>query len=234
MSSRGTTNANANEWWRVDLGSTYKVTHVILYKYSYDRPYYYKIQSADDYDFTIGVVDQVTAVNETSAAITHTFSPGIVTQYLRLYCTTYSQYIDTYEFEAHGVLFAVPVADFSANRTIGYASMTVQFTDLSTSTPTSWDWDFGDGTPHSGDQNPVHVYTKSGMFSVTLVATNEAGSDTETKTNCITVKEHTSAPHSRNLATGGIDHRYSRPVSMLLATGGFNGDPGKTTIGAST
>lgn len=43
-----------------------------------------------------------------------------------------------------------------------------------------------------------------------------------------------SAPRSINLATGGIDHRYSRPVSMLLATGGFNGDPGTTIVSSST
>ena len=45
---------------------------------------------------------------------------------------------------------------------------------------------------------------------------------------------HTSAPRSINLATGGYDLRYSRPVSMLIATGGFNGDPGTTTVSCST
>jgi PKD repeat protein len=37
----------------------------------------------------------------------------------------------------------------------GYA---VQFIDLSSGTPTSWMWDFGDGTPPSSVQNPLHIY----------------------------------------------------------------------------
>ncbi|PIQ16224.1 MAG: hypothetical protein COW67_04260, partial [Flavobacteriales bacterium CG18_big_fil_WC_8_21_14_2_50_32_9] len=38
----------------------------------------------------------------------------------------------------------------------------VQFTDLSTPVPGSnivaWDWDFGDGSPNSNQQNPTHTY----------------------------------------------------------------------------
>ncbi|HEC65063.1 MAG TPA: PKD domain-containing protein [bacterium] len=79
-----------------------------------------------------------------------------------------------------------PVADFSGTPTSGYVPLTVQFTDLSTNTPTSWLWDFGDGET-SILQNPLHIYNTPGTFTVTLTATNAGGSDDEVKTDYITV-----------------------------------------------
>ena len=38
------------------------------------------------------------------------------------------------------------VVDFSANPTRGPAPLTVSFTDQSTGSITSWEWDFGDGS----------------------------------------------------------------------------------------
>ena len=79
-----------------------------------------------------------------------------------------------------------PLADFQAFPTSGIAPLTVQFTDLSTGSPTEWAWDFGDGAS-STEQNPSHTYTVAGNYSVTLTASNGAGSDTETKIDFITV-----------------------------------------------
>jgi uncharacterized repeat protein (TIGR02543 family) len=79
-----------------------------------------------------------------------------------------------------------PVADFSGSPLSGGAPLTVNFTDLSSNSPTSWSWNFGDsGT--STQQNPSHTYTSAGTYTVTLTATNSSGSDSETKTNYITV-----------------------------------------------
>ncbi len=83
---------------------------------------------------------------------------------------------------------SVPVADFAANITSGDAPLAVRFTDLSTGGPTSWAWTFGDGTT-SAEQNPVHVYTTQGTYSVNLIASNSAGSDTETRRGYITVSQ---------------------------------------------
>src|SRR5690606_13497899 len=38
-----------------------------------------------------------------------------------------------------------PVANFSTNATTICAGQSINFTDLSTNTPTSWSWNFGDG-----------------------------------------------------------------------------------------
>ncbi len=69
-----------------------------------------------------------------------------------------------------------PVADFFADVTSGDAPLTVNFTDLSQNA-TSWTWDFGDDNT-STDQHPTHIYTVAGTYSVSLTASNEAGSDT--------------------------------------------------------
>jgi PKD repeat protein len=84
-----------------------------------------------------------------------------------------------------------PVADFSASPTSGSAPLAVSFSDSSTGNPTSWSWDFGDGTSSTA-QNPTHIYAIPGSYTVSLTATNAGGSDTKTLTDYITV----SAPAS--------------------------------------
>lgn len=83
-----------------------------------------------------------------------------------------------------------PVADFVGNPTSGTPGTNVQFTDLSTNSPTQWAWNFGDGGTAT-TQNPSHTYNAVGLYTVTLTATNGTGSDGETKTNYI------------NISTGG-------------------------------
>jgi PKD repeat protein len=83
---------------------------------------------------------------------------------------------------------APPVAEFSGDPTSGCAPLTVSFTDLSTGQIDTWDWDFGDGQPHSGEQNPTHEYAEPGDYTVSLTVTGPGGSDTETKTDYIHVE----------------------------------------------
>ncbi|MCQ8894126.1 MAG: PKD domain-containing protein [Methanolinea sp.] len=89
-------------------------------------------------------------------------------------------------------VMAVPVADFSANRTTGSAPLAVQFRDLSSGYPSSWLWTFGDGMT-STEQSPVHVYSMPGVYTVRLTVTNSAGTDTKTRSGFITVVEGLSA-----------------------------------------
>jgi PKD repeat protein len=111
---------------------------------------------------------------------------------------------------------APPVTAFTASPTAGLAPLTVQFTDLSTGGPTSWLWTFGDGGT-STTQNPQHTYTAPGLYTVTLNATNEYGSDEEIRTDYITVYAPVTAQFSANV-TGGI-----APLTVQftdLSTGG--------------
>ena len=79
-----------------------------------------------------------------------------------------------------------PVASFTGTPTSGTAPLTVTFTDTSTGSPTSWSWDFGDRT-YGTEKNPSHIYLVNGTYTVSLRATNAAGSDTKTVANYITV-----------------------------------------------
>ena len=71
-----------------------------------------------------------------------------------------------------------PVANFTATPTTGNVLLAVQFTDASTGA-TSWSWVFGDGTPTSTDQSPLHTYTEAGDYTAILTVTNDAGSSTK-------------------------------------------------------
>jgi formylglycine-generating enzyme required for sulfatase activity len=82
----------------------------------------------------------------------------------------------------------VPVANFNVTPQNGLAPLNVQFTDTSTNSPTSWQWDFdNDGVVDSSQKNPSWTYTGSGLFSVRLVATNPGGSGMVTRSNLVFV-----------------------------------------------
>jgi tripartite motif-containing protein 71 len=84
--------------------------------------------------------------------------------------------------------FKAPNAAFSAKPTSGKVPLTVNFTDKSTNIPTSWKWNFGDGTS-STEQNPVHTYCKAGKYTVKLKVKNPAGSSTKTLYKYIVVSK---------------------------------------------
>jgi len=81
-----------------------------------------------------------------------------------------------------------PEADFSGYPTTGDQPLTVNFTDLSTNSPTSWAWDFdNDGVVDSTDQNPTHTYLEQGTYTVKLTVSNAYGTNSITKIDYITV-----------------------------------------------
>ena len=88
---------------------------------------------------------------------------------------------------------SVPAASFVTNITSGSVPLSVQFLDSSNNSPIAWVWSFGDGGS-STISNPVHTYTTAGTYTVTLTATNSAGSNTISQTNYITATEVTDAP----------------------------------------
>ncbi len=69
---------------------------------------------------------------------------------------------------------------------------------MSTNSPTSWSWGFGDGNI-SNAQNPSHIYTKPGTYDVTLIATNANGTQQMQKTGYITVNPSPTASFTSNL-----------------------------------
>lgn len=82
------------------------------------------------------------------------------------------------------------LADFTWEPQIPYEGQSVQFTDTTPSRQSkiiSWDWDFGDGSPHSGLQNPSHIYADNGDYDVTMDVVYEDG-ETSDLTESVTVE----------------------------------------------
>jgi PKD repeat protein len=105
-----------------------------------------------------------------------------------------------------------PVADF----TFQANGLTVVFADQSTGNPTSWSWDFGDGSAKDTRQNPSHTYTKAGTYAVVLTATNAAGSGSKTKLVTVSATKPPSAAfcYQRNgQQVLFFDHSTQSPTS---------------------
>ncbi|MEA3494852.1 MAG: C25 family cysteine peptidase [Bacteroidota bacterium] len=79
----------------------------------------------------------------------------------------------------------MPNGDFTSN-TEQTCNGLIRFKDWSSCFPESWIWDFGDGdTSHA--QNPEHIYSTSGTYTVKLYVSNTYGTDTIIKEDLITV-----------------------------------------------
>jgi PKD repeat protein len=88
-----------------------------------------------------------------------------------------------------------PTPNFKADNIVVCAGVPVQFTDLSTLTPTGWSWTFSGGTPGTSTvQNPLIIFSTPGTYDVTLIANNGSGSATETKFAYIEVVSPTMGP----------------------------------------
>lgn len=79
------------------------------------------------------------------------------------------------------------LSDFRASPSIGRPELTVEFTNMSTGVVVDWLWDFGDYIT-STVQNPLHIYTRKGIYSVRLTVTDaDSNVHTTVKDDYITV-----------------------------------------------
>ncbi|MFL5752967.1 MAG: PKD domain-containing protein [Bacteroidia bacterium] len=120
-------------------------------------------------------------------------------------------------------VFISPVAAFTTSPTC--QNSITQFTDASTFSAgdpiTTWSWNFGDASALSAVQNPMHTYTSSSAFTVTLnVSTaNCSGSSAIPVTiNPLPIAAFTRAPGSgcgpltvsyTNTSTGALNYNWS-------------------------
>jgi len=101
-----------------------------------------------------------------------------------------------------------PVANFTATPLIGAVPLTVQFTDTSNNTPTSWYWqfnDFYDGNSTLQDPSYNFSYPAGGHYTITLTATNAGGSNTTTRAGYILAYVPAVANFTANVTTGAYD-----------------------------
>ncbi len=75
---------------------------------------------------------------------------------------------------------------FTITPETGTYPLVVQFKDGTIGDPTSWYWQFGDGS-NSTEQNPSHTYTRPGIYTVSLRAFNEETSGSAVCNDCVEV-----------------------------------------------
>lgn len=76
-----------------------------------------------------------------------------------------------------------PVAAFNDDY-VNACQDSINFTDQSSNFPSSWFWDFGDGSTDT-IQNPTHVYAANGTYTVKLITQNNNGIDSIEQTYTI-------------------------------------------------
>jgi len=121
----------------------------------------------------------------------------------------------------NNVVVGRPVADFIASSTSDIAPAAISFTDMSSGTPTSWLWDFGDLSPSSTDQNPVHTYTAAGSYTISLTATNAHGPDTRIRTGYISILNPNGVNKIANTTITGLTITHCEGAQSVIVDAGI-------------
>jgi PKD repeat protein len=117
------------------------------------------------------------------------------------------------------VVIGAPTANFTAAPNPANISQTITFTDTSTGAPTSWQWNFGDGTT-STLQNPTKSYSAAGTYTVSLTATNAGGSNAKSLQVVVSPPLNTSPYEAENATLGG----GVEPPQVLTTNTGYSGN----------
>lgn len=136
---------------------------------------------------------------------------------------------------ATAVVVFKPRAIFTPTSSIINVNKSINFSSQSTGSGTlSYTWDFGDGSPTSNLQNPSHLYTTTGDYSVQLTVANANGTDTAKGTVVFyptagfnadrTVIYPGEAVHFTNTSVGSTPLTYS----WKFGDGGTSTDPNPT------
>ncbi len=88
----------------------------------------------------------------------------------------------------------LPVSDFASDVQTVMAGSPVTFFDMSANAPSGWEWTFEGGTPAtSSEESPTVTYNEEGVYDVSLLTSNAAGSgNLEAKEDYIVVTPMTS------------------------------------------
>ncbi|MDO7852243.1 GEVED domain-containing protein [Hymenobacter convexus] len=132
---------------------------------------------------------------------------------------------------------APPLVSFTSNYVAGNCINPVQFTDGTQNAPTSWLWNFGDGTTSTA-QNPSHQYTTAGTYTVSLTATNTNGSATTTRLNYLTIQlpcfNYCAANGTGGTGVGGVQQPSPFSIQTVLVSNAqpaYNNTTGNSTGG---
>jgi len=113
--------------------------------------------------------------------------------------------------------FPLPVANFS--NTLACDDQEVAFTNLSniSSGTLTYVWNFGDGSPTTTDQDPIHTFTAPGTYNVSLIAVSNEGCQ-DTVVNQVVVNPTPDATITVNGVAGPV---CSGDRAVLFAPTGY-------------
>ncbi len=99
----------------------------------------------------------------------------------------------------------MPVSDFIPQVFVGCEPLDVPFSNLSVGSNNTYAWNYFDGSSPDFQDQPIHTFTNAGLYSVSLVATNEFGCKNDTTLrNIINVYPSAIARFSPNPSTANI------------------------------
>jgi chitodextrinase len=111
---------------------------------------------------------------------------------------------------------SLPVASFTSSPPSPPTGVAVTFTDTSTGGPTTWSWNFGDGTT-STLQNPSHTWSTAGTYTVSLIDSNANGSSNQA-TAQVVVTNDTTAPTTPGSLTATANGQTEIDLAWTAST----------------
>jgi PKD repeat protein len=125
-------------------------------------------------------------------------------------------------------VITAPTAAFNADNTEGCIPFIVNPIDASSSNTDTWQWEAPGATPAlSSDQAPSFSYQDEGNYTITLITSNEAGSDTATID--IIVNDSPTAAFNSNYNIGDFDASFTTQSTNANAYEWWFGDGDTST-----
>jgi PKD repeat protein len=102
-----------------------------------------------------------------------------------------------------------PVANFNLGTGVILPGTTLLLSDLSTNSPTAWNWNINSGSPSSStSKNVSTTFNNLGTYQITLTSSNSFGNSTVTKTIIVANQENLCSPIQQKYSTNADGSLY--------------------------
>lgn len=131
----------------------------------------------------------------------------------------------TWESDLYSNPSAPPFAFYTSAYNSACINVPFALTDASSNNPTTWSWSFPGGTPSSSTlQNPSVTYTATGIYTITLVATNSVSASAPYTTTISVVNTPTAISSNTSICAGqSAAVTVTTNASSVVWTGGQTG-----------
>jgi PKD repeat protein len=124
---------------------------------------------------------------------------------------------------------SAPTAEFTQTT----SGLTASFSDASSDSDgsvVSWSWEFGDGGSSSA-QHPGHAYAAPGVYSVTLIATDNEGASSAPRTHDVSVSDPGAGPSIQGIAPNAMSSGAT--IGVTISGSGFAAGAALTFVNGS-